>query len=128
MSDKTTKSHLALALDRWMQSDVGRQARDISTLRPTDSNFLKNRLEGAFLAGARSQERISNALTDDFMAEISECLLGYREGREDDLLVAAGKLMALKLVCDTADELIESKKEIFAAAIDLRNLLQDSES
>jgi len=127
MSDTTTKSHLANYLEHWKLTNVGQQALDITTLKPRDSMFLKNRLEGAFLAGAEAQEKISNAMTSDFMAKISSHLLGYQEGRENELLVAAQELMALKLVCDTADELLENKKEIFAAATDLRNLLQDSE-
>ena len=123
MAKIDNRNPLAIERDRWFESPEGLSSRDIETLGRRDSSFLSNRLEGAFLAGARSQARLES----DFTAKLSEILLGYREGRDNEILEAAQKLMALKLVCDTADELLESKKEIFAAATNLRDLLQDSE-
>jgi len=127
MSDSTTKSHLAIALERWLLSPVGLQANDITTLQSTDSKFLENRLQHAFLNGAEEQEKITKAMISDFLAKLSELLLGYQEGREHELLAAAEELSALRLITNTADELLESKKEIFKAAVSLRDLLQNSE-
>ena len=56
---KTTKSLLAQARDDWFNSDEGASALGVSILwRTADLQYLRNRLELAFIAGAKAQEQI----------------------------------------------------------------------
>lgn len=53
------RSPLAKARDEWMESDDGQKCLGPEILsRPADSQFLRNRLVRAFIAGAEAQATI----------------------------------------------------------------------
>ena len=54
MTKKDHRSPLAKARDKWLHSDEGKRGLDLSILKAaSQKRFLKNRLESAFLAGAK---------------------------------------------------------------------------
>ena len=56
---RAKKSQLAIARDDWFDSTQGKIALDTAILRSAaDIRFLRNRLELAFLAGAKAQKQI----------------------------------------------------------------------
>jgi len=58
------RNDLAKARDEWFSSKEGQEAQDASILySPHQSRWLRNRLEGAFIAGAKAQEKI-NSIND----------------------------------------------------------------
>ncbi len=44
---------IAAAWEEWLESEEGKRASDVGTLKPGDSHYLNNRLERAFQAGMR---------------------------------------------------------------------------
>ncbi len=60
MKKKDYRSSLAKAKDKWFESLEGRSCMDKSILlMPESVQYLKNRLERAFIAGVIAQEQIS---------------------------------------------------------------------
>lgn len=61
---KNYTSPLAKARDKWLESLEGRSCLDKSILlMPESLQYLKNRLERAFAAGAIAQEEIEKKVT-----------------------------------------------------------------
>ena len=57
---KYKRHPLAVAKDKWFESEEGRRCNNFWTLKPEQDPefYLKNRLELAFMAGAAAQEKI----------------------------------------------------------------------
>ena len=70
------KSELAIKRDEWFASKEGMKCADaasLTSMRRTRENiniYLKNRLEQAFLAGARSTTEIAEELADKIHSHI----------------------------------------------------------
>lgn len=63
MHDKNLRSELAVKCDEWLESDEGKKCRSVKgfgIIKHADENFLRNRLEAAFLAGAIAGEEITD--------------------------------------------------------------------
>lgn len=61
------KSELAIARDAWLESPEGRACTDLESMQcyknPRSGEiYLKNRIERAFLAGAKAMESINTPL------------------------------------------------------------------
>jgi len=60
------KSELAIKRDEWFESDEGKGCMDTMSLMMTSKyeQYLKNRLETAFLAGANATNEIAEELAE----------------------------------------------------------------
>ncbi len=65
------KSELAIERDKWLSSDEGEKCCDFSTL--TGQKYLRNRIELAYLAGAKGNEAAKEA--------VCQKLLGVATGK-----------------------------------------------
>ncbi len=56
------KSELAIKRDEWFESKEGKRCCDPDGLILPDPQYLRNRLERAFLAGAKANEAVKDDL------------------------------------------------------------------
>lgn len=63
---KDMRSELAIKRDEWFESDEGKDCLDASALIMTSKyqQYLKNRLECAFLAGAKANHEVGHEIAD----------------------------------------------------------------
>ncbi len=55
---------LAIQRDNWFASEEGKRCSDISTLPPSDPQYLRKRLERAYLAGASDWDKVRQDLCE----------------------------------------------------------------
>lgn len=89
MSDDNKKSALAHFRDEYFESEEGQSLLDTSILKRLDhTQYLRNRLEQAFLAGARTsammsdmdEDSINEALADVRMKTVSDFIDTIKTG------------------------------------------------
>lgn len=65
------KSELAVKRDEWFESSEGKRCLNLATLRVNirvnSTSFLKNRLEAAFLAGAKANHEVEEEIAEKLL-------------------------------------------------------------
>ena len=74
MTGKDLRSELAIKRDEWLASDEGKMCADIHSLRrnrhyANSAIYLRNRIETAFLAGAKANEEVRQEVCDKIAAK-----------------------------------------------------------
>lgn len=73
------RSELAIKRDEWFESDEGKRCcADGLSGREDAKKYLKNRLEAAFLAGAKANEAVKKELEDKVLGglDLTDCCCG----------------------------------------------------
>lgn len=68
------KSELAILRDKWFESEEGKTCANVSTLTcgiGNEDKFLRNRLEAAFLAGAKANEEAQEIIAKKLLLSTS---------------------------------------------------------
>jgi hypothetical protein len=115
MSKKYMRSELAIKRDEWLESDEGKSCCDHNNVCSFvgGAGYLKNRIETAFLAGAKAGTETQQVVCDELASKI---LTGDKSPNEKKLAMVdrkftSGNDVSVDRVTISRDEWFNTEKE-----------------